>query len=46
MKIKLKDGKELDVCFWSFAFEVFMAQLVFNIIILIVILIIGALIGI
>lgn len=36
MKIKLKDGKELDVCFWSFAWKVLLTQIVINIILLII----------
>ena len=33
MKIKLKDGKYIDVEFWSFAWKSFLAQSVFGIVI-------------
>jgi hypothetical protein len=36
MKISLKDGKYIDVKFWSFAFQVFMSQLVMNIVVVLV----------
>ena len=36
MKISLKDGKYIDVKFWSFAWKVFLTQIVINIISLII----------
>lgn len=36
MKIKLKDGKYIDVDFWSFGWKSFLAQLVFMIILWII----------